>query len=105
MSVISSGDDPDHGHPRASLLGAVGHASRSNPLIFATEIAATFVEAGEVAPAAGAAGPDAAARILFKRRLHGMINVRSDGHRLYAARRVNAGYWWESYGPIQAGPP
>jgi len=34
-----------------------------------------------------------------------MINVRSDGHRLYAARRVNAGYWWESYGPIQAGPP
>jgi len=29
-----------------------------------------------------------------------MINVRSNGKRLYAARRVATGYWWESYGPL-----
>lgn len=45
ISVISSGDEPDHGHPRAIFIGAVGHVSRSSsPLVFSTEIAATFVE-------------------------------------------------------------
>ena len=39
---------------------------------------------------------------LFKKRLNGMINVRTDGKNLYAMRRVTAGYWWESYGPIKA---
>jgi len=29
-----------------------------------------------------------------------MINVRTDGQRLYAARRVSASYQWESYGPL-----
>jgi beta-lactamase superfamily II metal-dependent hydrolase len=119
ISVISSGDDPDHGHPRASFVGGVGKASRSlSPLIFSTEIAAAFVETGETAepaPEISLTGVDATtlegvnfaalegnaqARLLFKRRLHGMINVRSDGEALYAARRVAASYWWESYGPI-----
>ena len=115
VSVISSGDGPDHGHPRAVFIGAVGLASRSTkPLVFSTEIAATFVEAGERSE------PDEdinleeldfreteaneVARRVFKRRLHGMINVRTDGKQLYAARRVAAGYWWESYGPITPAP-
>ncbi|MEJ2422206.1 MAG: MBL fold metallo-hydrolase [Acidobacteriota bacterium] len=97
ISVISSGDDPDHGHPRASFIGGVGKASRSDePLVFSTEIAATFVEAGDVDNSI-VTDSGAEARRLFKRRLHGMINVRTDGEKLYSARRVAAGYWWESY--------
>ena len=108
ISVISSGDDPDHGHPRAVLVGTIGQVSRSAlPLVFSTEIAATFVETDvkeELETDIDMRDLDlhtpdtnSLARILFKRRLHGMINVRTDGKDLYAARRVAAGYWWESY--------
>jgi competence protein ComEC len=107
ISVVSSGNEPDHGHPRAVFLGQIGKASRSAlPLLFSTEIAGSFTEVNvPPAPGGGApADPDAVNRQLFKRRLHGMINVRSDGTNLYAARRVAAGYWWEAYGPIAAAP-
>jgi beta-lactamase superfamily II metal-dependent hydrolase len=107
ISIISSGDDPDHGHPRACLVGAVGRSSRSEqPLVFSTAIAANFQEVSAPAgsEAAGVAGSDQEHRRLFKRRLHGMINVRSDGANFYAARRVAAGYWWEAYGPVPAAP-
>jgi competence protein ComEC len=115
VSVISSGDDPDHGHPRANILAAVGRASRSpEPLLFATEIAATFVETGDELPpdAPGDladldfsdSGYNVLARKLFKQRLPGLINVRTDGHDLFAARRVNASYKWEAYGPHRAAP-
>lgn len=115
VTVISSGDLPDHGHPRAVFIGAVGLASRStNPLVFSTEIAATFLESSDSAePDEGLCleeldvhetESNAIARRLFKRRLHGMINIRTDGKQLYAARRVASGYWWESYGPIEPAP-
>jgi len=114
ISVISSGDDPDHGHPRAVLIGAIGQVSRSTmPLVFSTEIAATFVEAGVKEEQETKykdlknlnlrrRDANSLARDLFKRRLHGMINVRTDGKYIYAARRVAAGYAWESYGPLLA---
>ena len=66
---------------------------------FSTEIAANFVEIDN--------GLDSVSqpeirqptpRELFKRRLHGMINVRTDGKQIYAARRVAAGYMSEYYG-------
>jgi hypothetical protein len=111
LTVISSGDDPDHGHPRAIFIGAVGRATRSNaPLVFSTEIAQDFVEVGDPPRAAGGGprtleevdetqpGAHAELQRLFKRSLNGMINVRSDGSRIYSARRVRAGYQWESYG-------
>ncbi len=112
LSVISSGDAPDHAHPRADFVAAVGKASRSKePLVFSTEIAATFEEAGqEVAEEIDLSEEEREAlddstlkklRRLFKRRLHGMINVRTDGKNIYAARRVATGYWWESYGPMK----
>src|SRR6185503_7268282 len=43
ISTISSGDDTDHGHPRAVFIGAMGNASRQPAYIFSTEIAANFV--------------------------------------------------------------
>jgi competence protein ComEC len=110
VSVISSGDSPDHGHPRANFLAAVGLASRSKePLLFSTEIAATFVDANEadIKSMLNKRSLDSNSlkrTQLFKKRLNGMINVRTDGQNLYAARRVNASYQWESYGPLLAEP-
>lgn len=115
ISTISSGDTPDHGHPRAAFLGGLGLASRSTlPLIFSTEIAATFVGDDETAnPDDGAeidgldfstAVGNETARKRFKLLLPGIINVRSDGNNMYAFRRVNAAYQWESYGPIAPVP-
>ena len=111
ISVISSGDDPDYGHPRAVFIGAAGSVSRSaGPLIFAVKIAANFIEAvdkGKPSPHAKldkldplAPDSDSQAKILYKRRLHGMINVRTDGKNLFAARRVMGANPWESYGPL-----
>jgi competence protein ComEC len=34
ISIISSGDDVDHGHPRANFLGSIGSVSRDEPLVF-----------------------------------------------------------------------
>ncbi|MEZ4299051.1 MAG: MBL fold metallo-hydrolase [Polyangiaceae bacterium] len=111
ISVISSGDDRDHGHPRAVFTGAIGRVSRSQaPLVFSTEIGGRFVELSAAqpdTPPAGAPEGERASRYerparLFKRSLHGMINVRTDGRDLYAARRVAASYQWESYGPVRA---
>lgn len=117
ISVISSGDERDHGHPRAVFIGAVGLASRPpKPLVFSTEIAGRFVEvkdqaqagAQQPSPAPGATpteSVDAKARRIFKRRLHGMINVRTDGVKIYAARRVSAKYQWEAYEETPAPRP
>jgi beta-lactamase superfamily II metal-dependent hydrolase len=117
VSVVSSGDSPDHGHPRAAFLGGLARAGRGDlPLVFATEIAATFVDAGDDAslpeppPLTGeitalsfaTAKANSEARRRFKKALPGIINLRSNGHEIYAARRVRAGYQWESYGPVEA---
>jgi hypothetical protein len=115
ISTISSGDTPDHGHPRASFMGALGLSSRStSPLIFSTELAATFGGDGETAEPDDGADIDGldfttsvgnqTARQRFKLLLPGIINVRTDGNSLYAFRRVNAGYQWESYGPLAPAP-
>jgi len=114
ITVVSSGEVPDHGHPRANFMAAVGRASRgSAPLLFSTEIAALFIDAGDPAAEDSAdddrtlddldfadAAATADAHKIFKKRLPGIINVRSDGQSLYAFRRVQASYDWESYGPI-----
>lgn len=115
ITVASSGDAPDYGHPRAIFLGSIGRSSRvKKPLLFSTEIAATFVDAGDAEAVAeadlneptsladldfGEAFANRIARRRFKKTLPGIINVRTDGKRIYAARRVEGG--WESYGPIK----
>jgi len=115
LTVVSTGEVPDHGHPRANFLGAIGGVSRGpEPLLFSTELAALFVDdndsdavanAGtdtslaDIANFSGISGIDARQR--FKKVLPGIINVRTDGQEIYAFRRVKQGYQWESYGPIQ----
>ena len=45
VSVVSSGDQKDYGHPKANLLGSLGHYSTKKmmePLLFSTELSATF---------------------------------------------------------------
>ncbi len=45
-TVISSGDDESHSHPRADALGGIGRWGRGNrPLIFSTELARSAPEA------------------------------------------------------------
>jgi hypothetical protein len=105
IAVISSGESPDHGHPRANFLGTIGNVARSDePLLFSTELVAHFaVDADAEAPDADdlVDPTDAAmlgqARRRFKKRLNGIINVRTDGNRLYCARRVAAGYQFVTY--------
>ena len=92
ISVVSSGDSPDHGHPRASFLGGLGLAGRGeSPLVFSTEVAATFTEAGDKAAISdnepttlgdldfSSSAANAIARQRFKKVLSGIINVRTDG--------------------------
>jgi hypothetical protein len=44
-TVISSGDDEPHSHPRADALGAIGlHSRGARPLIFSTELARSWKE-------------------------------------------------------------
>lgn len=115
ITVVSSGEVPDHGHPRANFLGAIGQASRGDdPLLFSTALSALFTDAGDPAAVAAASVQDTTlgdldfsksaankeARQRFKKVLPGIINIRSDGKKIYAFRRVQQGYQWESYGPI-----
>jgi hypothetical protein len=116
VSVVSSGDFPDYGHPRAVLLGCLGRYAPSGvvqPLVFSTELAATFK-------------PLSASRIseldkpkeklesiskkdtrvhLYEKTMHGMINIRTDGKWLSAGRVYGKEtgpegrplYQWEAY--------
>ena len=82
VTVVSSGDFPDYGHPRACLLGSLGHYAPpeiEKPLLFSTEIAATFKPIPE--SKLGEKG-----RHLYEKNIYGMINVRTDGNWLAAGR-------------------
>jgi hypothetical protein len=98
ISVVSSGDDPDYAHPRANLLGSLGKyasAAMKEPLIFSTEIAATFktveVDSDEEGPQ------------LYEKTIQGIIYVRSNGKwiasgRVYGKSKDQPNKWeWEKY--------
>lgn len=112
VTIVSSGETPDHGHPRAVFLGGLGLAGRGKmPLIFSTELSALFVDAGDVEAQVHSDSTittlgdldfsdslaNSEARQRFKKVLPGMINVRTDGEKIFAFRRVQMGYQWESY--------
>ncbi len=112
ISVVSSGETPDYGHPRASFLAAAGQSARSEePLLFSTELVAKFLPDADttsltkeevVDPTDPAQLTDARQR--FKKSLNGLINVRTDGSRLFAARRVQTAQQFETYGPSPIAP-
>ena len=98
------------------FLGGLGLAGRGEaPLVFSTALAATFLDTGDAAAIAAAAieepttlgdldfsqaASNVVARRRFKKILPGIINVRTDGEEMFAFRRVQQGYQWESYGPL-----
>lgn len=100
VSVISAGDDSernDYMHPRASLLGALAHASRDPvPLIFVTDLNAFDKYVGLVLRAVKdkkkgytVEGDPFLAR---QRTQYGITHVRTDGKTIFVARRgSNAG--------------
>jgi competence protein ComEC len=115
VTIVSSGEMPDHGHPRANFLGVIGRFGRGpEPLLFSTEISALFADAGDPVAATSTntstsfddldyatSAANVEARLRFKKLLPGIINVRTNGQHIYAFRRVQQSYQWESYGPIE----
>jgi len=114
VTVISSGDDEPHSHPRADALGAVGHWGHGpRPLIFATELARSakdvikqpyvFRRALEAAmKALHTAAPGKATERAQKKvdklleqigrsvARYGAINLRTDGERIVMAQMTEA---------------
>lgn len=82
VSLISSGDESEakeYIHPRATLVAALGQASRSSPaIIFCTELAAFFEYRGKASANGGK--PFEA----FERKNWGITHVRTDGERVLA---------------------
>lgn len=116
-TIVSSGDDEPHAHPRPDTLGMIGKFGRgSRPLIFSTELARSSKETikhpnqvrAELKksilkdtavmhdPAASQQEIDAAAKSLEKSlqviersvASYGMINLRTDGKRMIIAQRL-----------------
>ncbi len=83
VSLISSGDEnasKEHIHPRATLMAALGKASRTTPaIIFNTELAAFFAYRGKVTAQSGGPPFDGFQRLNF-----GIIHIRTDGERVLA---------------------
>jgi len=103
-SVVSSGDVPDYGHPRANLLGSLGRYSYDKiqePLLFSTELARTFKKI----PESKLKDRD---KQLYEMRSEGVITVRTNGQWLAAGRvyekteydpnqKVKQSWKWEAY--------
>ncbi len=112
-TVISSGDNESHSHPRADTLGTVGKHSRGErSLIFCTELARSaperiidarairekVMELADKMVEAEEAEKQAKARTRLKRELYdqikrsvqvyGMITLRTDGDRVLLAQRL-----------------
>lgn len=91
VSIVSSGDEDarkDYIHPRAVLIGALGHASRvPTPLIHVTEMVAFFED---LSPADRKTAQDAEVPQwwrLVRKREYGIVHVRTDGQRLLVVTR------------------
>lgn len=82
-TVISSGDDEPHTHPRPDTLGTIGKHSRGErSLIFSTELARSGKEFLEVAKF------DTAKKRERVVTVYGMINVRTDGEKVIIAQKL-----------------
>jgi beta-lactamase superfamily II metal-dependent hydrolase len=111
-TIVSSGDDEPHAHPRPDALGALGRYGRGDrPLIFSTELARSTREVIRSPDALRArvqeliqlhaAAPDAASRAAIAEKInaalavldrsvavYGMITVRTDGRNVLLAQKL-----------------
>lgn len=121
-TVISSGDDEPHAHPRPNTLGALGKYGRGEfPLIFSTEMARSAkekiknprevrAEIEDILKKIVEADTDAERERLENRKkelflklgrtieVFGMINVRTDGEKVLIAQRLEQKAdrgWWD----------
>ena len=82
VSLVSSGDESaakEYIHPRATLMAALGKASRTTPaIIFVTELAAFFKVIGYVNDG------DGRRFFAFERTNFGIAHIRTDGERVLA---------------------
>jgi beta-lactamase superfamily II metal-dependent hydrolase len=97
VSLISSGDESEakeYIHPRATLMAALGKASRMTPsVIFCTELAAFFKTLGYVQDP-----KDPTRRIFaFERTNFGIAHVRTDGQRVLAFTHSGKRFMNEAY--------
>jgi hypothetical protein len=96
VSLISSGDESEakeYIHPRATLMAALGKASRTTPaVIFCTELAAFFKTLGYMQRPKNA-GPVFA----FERTNFGIAHVRTDGERVLAFTHSGKRFMNEAY--------
>lgn len=82
ISIVSSGNYNTHGHPRANLLGSLGRYAPKKigkPLLFSTELAATFKKIPKKRI-------DDRSNYLYEKRTYGLVNVRTNGEWLAAGR-------------------
>lgn len=97
VSLISSGDEnesKEYIHPRATLMAALGKASRTTPaVIFCTELAAFFRTLGYVQ------APEKPSRrvFAFERTNFGISHVRTDGERVLAFTHSGKRFMNEAY--------
>lgn len=97
VSIVSSGDEnarKEYVHPRASLMAALGRASRGpEPLLFSTELSAFFAYRGGIIPERhkdNSGTPLAKSKrkpffFAHERLVFGAVRVRTDGERVLCA--------------------
>ena len=130
-TVISSGDEESHAHPRCDTLGAIGlHGRGARPLIFSTELSRSTLEftdrettpwyraailRGELSQVTDAderAALELKIRTLEERNktnnvtVYGSINLRSDGRKVvlaYMLEKPSASRRWDVY-PLETDP-
>jgi beta-lactamase superfamily II metal-dependent hydrolase len=133
-TVISSGDEESHAHPRCDALGAIGHHGRGHrSLIFSTELSRSTAEftnredspwykafqlkekaLNETDPAKKSKLEEEANDLLEERKKHnvtvyGSINLRSDGEKVvlaYMLEKPSRARRWDIYTlePTSGGP-
>ncbi|MBV7255788.1 MBL fold metallo-hydrolase [Pacificimonas sp. WHA3] len=124
-TIISSGDEESHGHPRSDTLGAVGHHGRGErSLVFSTELARSAPEylsrkdspwfQGANLQGRAQAEPDPVKRAALQAQadeklstarkrnvtVYGSINLRSDGERVviaYMLEKPSDSRRWDVY--------